>query len=387
MIDRLELKNFTVFDKLKIDFSSKINVIIGENGTGKTHLLKSTYGLCSGANLFKEKSDLGNKELVAKFDDKLVRLFMPMDSKVGKMHRRGSSEKASISACFNQDQQFAVTFSNRSKLKLVIDRNKFKSYQSRANFIPSKEIFSLIKGFGGKFNNLKTIESIFDDTYIDLSRVLMRKEYNSFEDKINSDPRLNSIIPKLVNLIGGRYKWTENEFCFEVGNYEEKVDPQRSKSKAAQIYQDSTIVKFIPSKGNLYSSSMTAEGFKKIGILYQLLGNRSLNSDINGPLFWDEPESNLNPNLMKSIVEVMLELSRNGQQIILATHDYVLLKWFDLLMDKEKDDHVRYHLLSKDQNSGEVKLESTDDYSLITKSAISNTFAELYDEDVKRALG
>lgn len=40
---------------------------------------------------------------------------------------------------------------------------------------------------------------------------------------------------------------------------------------------------------------------------------------------------------MKDLVHVLLELARNGQQIILATHDYVLLKWFDLLMDKGKE--------------------------------------------------
>ena len=41
MITNLTLKNFTVFKDLSIDFSAKINVIIGENGPGKSHLLKA----------------------------------------------------------------------------------------------------------------------------------------------------------------------------------------------------------------------------------------------------------------------------------------------------------------------------------------------------------
>ena len=45
MIEHLELKNFTAFKDHGIDLSPKINVIIGENGTGKTHLLKAAYGL------------------------------------------------------------------------------------------------------------------------------------------------------------------------------------------------------------------------------------------------------------------------------------------------------------------------------------------------------
>lgn len=46
---------------------------------------------------------------------------------------------------------------------------------------------------------------------------------------------------------------------------------------------------------------------------------------------------------MEMLVCILLELLRNGQQIILAAHDYVLLKWFDILMDKTRNDHVRFH--------------------------------------------
>lgn len=41
MINQLQLKNFTAFTELAIDFSPRINIIIGENGTGKTQLLKA----------------------------------------------------------------------------------------------------------------------------------------------------------------------------------------------------------------------------------------------------------------------------------------------------------------------------------------------------------
>tara|TARA_Y100001970_G_scaffold294169_1_gene447896 strand:+ start:12237 stop:12404 length:168 start_codon:yes stop_codon:yes gene_type:complete len=41
MITNLQLKNFTAFTDLVIDFSPGINIVIGENGTGKTQLLKA----------------------------------------------------------------------------------------------------------------------------------------------------------------------------------------------------------------------------------------------------------------------------------------------------------------------------------------------------------
>ena len=72
MITNLTLKNFTVFTGLTLELSPKINVIIGENGTGKTHLLKAAYGLCAGAPLFKNKPDTGDDELEAALTAKLL---------------------------------------------------------------------------------------------------------------------------------------------------------------------------------------------------------------------------------------------------------------------------------------------------------------------------
>src|SRR5690554_4044611 len=119
MIDRLELKNFTSFGDLNIDFSPKINVIIGENGTGKTYLLKAAYGLCAGASFFKSKPDLGKAELEAALTAKFLRLFMPLDNKLGKMHLHGAREHASLTAQFAEGQKVnAIFFNNSSELSI-----------------------------------------------------------------------------------------------------------------------------------------------------------------------------------------------------------------------------------------------------------------------------
>ena len=103
-----------------------------------------------------------------------------------------------------------------------------------------------------------------------------------------------------------------------------------------------------------------------------LLETGAIQPGVSGPLFWDEPESNLNPKLMKLLVQILLELSRNGQQIILATHDYVLLKWFDLLSDKGKDDHVLYHVLCSGDDG--IDLDSAESFQELSKNAIAETF-------------
>jgi recombinational DNA repair ATPase RecF len=47
MLEQLTLQQFTTFDQIDFSFAPGINVIIGENGTGKSHLLKIAYAISS----------------------------------------------------------------------------------------------------------------------------------------------------------------------------------------------------------------------------------------------------------------------------------------------------------------------------------------------------
>ncbi|MCY4260004.1 MAG: AAA family ATPase [Rhodobacteraceae bacterium] len=45
MLKSLTIKDFTVFKDADLKFSRGLNVIVGANGTGKTHLLKLPYSI------------------------------------------------------------------------------------------------------------------------------------------------------------------------------------------------------------------------------------------------------------------------------------------------------------------------------------------------------
>ena len=57
-ITRVKLDNFTAFDTLDLALSPGINVIVGANGTGKTHLMKVAYASC---DIAKSKLDYAEK--------------------------------------------------------------------------------------------------------------------------------------------------------------------------------------------------------------------------------------------------------------------------------------------------------------------------------------
>lgn len=375
MIESLELKNFVKFTNLPIKFSPRINIIIGENGTGKTQLLKAAY--LANAAL---SDELQGADLAKRF----CRIYRPTGDALGKLVRHGTpvGEHAEVDAQFAGGQRLHARFTSASKT-VALPEVSAQPKLGAPLFLPTKEVLSLLRGIKSKDADLKTIESIFDSTYLDLCEKLMVKKPLKAEDLIESDPRFGAVYEKLVNTLEGRFSLTDLGgsvlMSFDPGLYQVQRD------KDQHGLNTRVRAKFVANKGESISANMAAEGIRKLGILQLLLQNHLLDPGRTGTLFWDEPETNMNPKLMKLLVEILLELSRNGQQIILATHDYVLLKWFDLLVNKGQGDHIRFHSLSTE--NGQVVVQSADDYRQLNSNAIANTFNDLYDEEIKRSLG
>lgn len=51
-----------------------------------------------------------------------------------------------------------------------------------------------------------------------------------------------------------------------------------------------------------------------------------------GYLFWDEPEANLNPRIIKKVAKSILDLSVSGIQVFIATHSLFLLRELEILL-------------------------------------------------------
>ena len=134
-------------------------------------------------------------------------------------------------------------------------------------------------------------------------------------------------------------------------------------------------------QGNL-EFTLLAEGMRKLGLLWILVQNGTLQE--GSVLFWDEPETNLNPSLFGTVIEVLIELQRAGVQVFFATHDYVMLKELDLR--KKESDAVAFHSLYHGED-GEIACHTTQAYLDIHPNAIDETFDGLYDREIERSLG
>ncbi|MCY0967159.1 AAA family ATPase [Parathalassolituus penaei] len=366
MIEKLHLKNFTAFDDLELKLSPKINVIIGENGTGKTQLLKALY-FC-------------NKALASQTPgaEDLLHTFRPSPLSLKELVGNDGKAKAEVHCELATGQAMDISFSANSR-QLVQDRFMSNPPAAKPTFLPAKEVLSFLKGMSAsKLTDVQN-HGLFDQTYLDLISKLLVKAASKPGEKIDDDPRFADVYLKLVEVLGGKFEVMfpgENLIIrFNSGEYE------RVKDESSPNFDQMTF-----RKRRSDSMDMTAEGLRKLGNLQLLLANHELVPGSGGVLLWDEPEANLNPKLMKLVVETLLQFARNGQQIVVATHDYVLLKWFDLLIDSGKGDHIRYHGLSRDED-GKISIEVADDYKYLSTNAISNTFSELYDAEIQRSLG
>lgn len=341
MINSISIKNFTAFKELAVKCAEGINVFIGANSTGKSHLLKLMYALCA-ANKPLEKELFGDPQRY--ISSKLKGVYKP-EGKIGRLCR--NNEKAIIRADFTPDRSIEFAFSSDMDEVVMTDNQSYEKYSWEPVFIPPKEMLSLFEGFSSLY--LKR-ELTIDETYFDLCQAIETPKLKGDHSKQTS------------NLLKKIKKICEGEFLLV---------------KQKKFY-------YKPTKGKMLEVELAAEGFRKLGILQRLIENGHILPGATGPLFWDEPESNLNPTLMKQLVIILLEMAREGLQILLATHDYVILKWLELL--KNKDEQIFFHALYKNDDN-EIELNSTDDYLKICPNAIDMAYADLIDQDIENSMG
>ncbi len=60
MIQSLRIEDFTVFSNSQLDFERNLNIFVGENGTGKSHLLKLAYSLLAVSSQGERMSGIQN---------------------------------------------------------------------------------------------------------------------------------------------------------------------------------------------------------------------------------------------------------------------------------------------------------------------------------------
>ena len=202
-IKKLELTNFRNYDKFKLETSDNLNIIIGENGVGKTSILESIY-ICSLARTFKSNDEdviLKKDRLFSKIkidlevQNKTKKLEYTLTDK-GKKTKINNSLKKRISDFISQ---YKVILFSPDELKIIKESpNTRRNYLNISLSQINKAYIKLLNNYNilikNKNDYLKKmyINSNMDETYLEILDVKIsetgreicnvRKEYI---DKLN----------------------------------------------------------------------------------------------------------------------------------------------------------------------------------------------------------
>jgi len=336
MLNAITMKNFGPIGDLSVTKLGQINLILGDNGCGKTFLLKALYSAFRTLEEYRRGDEKRTADEI--LADKLYWIFQP--DKIGDLVSKNASEPLYSSIIFNK-HEFCYSFGKNTTKKISTLKNHVPPRKSNSIFLPAKEVLSLHKIILKSREEDKTFG--FDDTYLDLARALRQapKGGKNYKEFAKSRKHLESIL-------GGKVEFEDRS-----GRWQFKKGNQK------------------------FSIGVTAEGIKKIAILDTLLGNRYLSTD--SLLFIDEPESALHPVAISQFLEIIALLADRGLQVFIASHSYFVVKKLSLIARKNA---LSIPILSADNNTWSI----ADLRNGLPDNPIIEESIRLYKEDMELAL-
>ncbi|MFN7310421.1 MAG: AAA family ATPase [Vampirovibrionales bacterium] len=296
--ESIHIKNFGPLKDLKWDHLGGINLIVGENGSGKTFLLKALYATIKAVETHERGNNI-KKPFPAHLGERLHWTFQAKT--IGDLVTKQPADKkkpADFKATISK-KKIHYSFGEKATKEVTLVENKVERKNIDSIFLPPKEVLSTQKII------LETRDKDqifgFDDTYYDLAVAL-----RSGTQKGNFHNEVTMFRQQLEKMLGGKIKATkEGEWIYTKGKYK-------------------------------FPMSVTAEGIKKLGILDTLLGSKYL---VPGSvIFIDEPETALHPHYISTFLEGLALLAKAGFQIFMASHSYFVIKKLHIIALREQMD-------------------------------------------------
>ncbi len=345
-IQALMLKNFMLFEDARFDWSDNINIICGENSTGKTTLLKVMYSLLK--PISKGSPEMATKEMAERsFVEKLQGVFRPDEMKIGRLVSRvQGSNRAEFCAILDKKQKISMGFGSRQENHADIKLDLSENGQSfDAIYIPTKEMISTTQYFNSLYEQYHID---FEEMYYDLNKLLERplsKGPNTSEQ--------NEVLHSFEKIMKGQIIQKDKKFYLKMKG-----------------------------KGE-FEMGLVSDGYRKLSMIIYMILSGSLNKDTI--LFWDEPETNMNPKMIQPIVKALTVLARMGVQIFVTTHDYFVQQEFNMLSVYPELNinnlDLRFISLYFDDDSDRLTYEMKNSSSDLAHNAIMHEFDAMYDRE------
>jgi len=349
MLKSLTLSHFTVFEQATFEFGQHLNVIIGENGTGKSHLLKLLYSILAARAAPHASS--GRELLESRLHEKLRSVFRA--DQIGNLiHAHGPQAAAAVRAIMYEGATLAFDLEWKppkpGDLRVSSWPDPSSAEKKLPVFLPPKELLSIYPGFSSLYS---TTEIPFEETWNDTCLLLGKRLPKTAQSKL---------VKSLEQLLGGSVLLENDHF-------------------------------YLQTTSDKFEMHLVAEGLRKLAMIARLRANRSLRKGV--VLFWDEPESNLNPRLITEVARVILRLGKMGVQVFITTHSLFLMRELYILQQttfKDLDSHYIGLRIEDEDEDRRVRVSqgpTLDDVGAITALDEELRQADAYlDAEAKAAL-
>lgn len=347
-VKTLNLKNFMLFEETKIGWSENINIICGENSTGKTTLLKVMYSMLKPISKGVLKS--ASKEIgEQRFVEKLQGVFRPDEMKIGRLVNRKSGSRTDFSVVLDKGQKLSIGFGSRRENHVDIEsEGTISSFD--VIYIPTKEMISTTEHFATLYEEYHID---FEEMYYDLAKLLDRP----LSKTANTEAQ-NEVLKNFEEIMKGQIVQKDKKYFLNVKGEGE------------------------------FEMGLLSDGYRKLSMIVYLISSGSLNKD--AVLFWDEPETNMNPKMVRPIVQALVALAKMGVQIFVTTHDYFVQQEFNMLKVYPElcpdNLDIRFLSLYRDE-SRELKCEMKPTASDLKNNAIMQEFDAMYDREQRVIYG
>ena len=351
-INRLTLNNFMLFENAQLDWAKNINIICGENSTGKTTLLKVLYSVLK--PLGRGQRDTVSKEMEEQiFVSKLQGVFRPDGMKIGRLvSRKQGSGRTDFEIVLDNDQRISIGFGNRQENHADI---RIESPESSEKYdviyIPTKEMISTTEHFASLYEEYHLD---FEEMYYDLAKLLDRplsKGPNTNEQ--------NEVLRSFEQIMKGQIVQRDRKFYLRIKGQGE------------------------------FEMGLLSDGYRKLSMIVYLILSGSMSK--NTILFWDEPETNMNPKMIRPIVQAMVALAKMGVQIFVTTHDYFVQQEFNMLTTYPELNpeglEIRFVSLYHDEKTNDINIEMKETASDLQHNVIMQEFDAMYDREQKIIYG
>ncbi len=319
MIQTLHTQNFTTLPNGAWSFAPGLNVVVGENGLGKTHVLKLLYALLK---VLADAKDLNKSTLERAYAEKLLAVFRP--ESLGRLvKRRQGRERCEIRLDMADDAlSMAGAFASNAKSQIEVLQIPTRTLERSPAYLPTRELVTLCPWFVPLYDNYH-LE--FEETWRDTVSLLGNPSLKGPREKCAA-----KLLEPLEAAMGGKVQ----------------VDPT-----SGRFYLQ------MPGEGRM-EMPLVAEGLRKIAMLARLISTGTLLEQ--GYLFWDEPEANLNPKLIKVVAASIVAIAANGVQVFVATHSLFLLRELEMELRQKAYSKIPQRWFSLAAHDEGVVLEQGD---------------------------